>query len=299
MSSATEAVADAFPTLSEAAPAKVNLALHVTGRRPDGYHLLDTLVAFTGFGDRVLVESDGSDRFLVRGPFAAAVPSGSDNLVTRARDLVRRIATRPCPSVRITLEKDIPAASGLGGGSSDAAATLRALDRHWQLGLGEQRLHDAALALGADLPMCLAARPLRASGIGEILEPVSKLPALDMVLVNPGIEVATPAVFAALERRDGGPLPALPASPASAALLDWLATTRNDLEAPAMSIAPAIGAVLAALRESGAQFARMSGSGATCFGLFPDAESAARATAAIAREQPGWFAVATRTRASP
>jgi len=299
VSSATEAVLDASSTLNEAAPAKVNLALHVTGRRTDGYHFLDTLAVFTDFGDQVLVESDGSDRFLVSGPFAAAVPSGPDNLVTCARDLVRRIATRPCPPVRITLEKNIPAASGLGGGSSDAAATLRALDRHWQLGLGEQRLRDTALVLGADLPMCLAARPVRASGIGEILEPVSKLPALDMVLINPGIEVATPAVFAALERRDSNPLPAPPHSLSRTALLDWLASTRNDLEAPARSIAPDIGTVLSALRESGASFARMSGSGATCFGLFADAASAAHATAAIAKQQPGWFAIATRTRPSP
>lgn len=299
MSSAIEAISDPSPALSEAASAKVNLALHVTGRRPDGYHLLDTLAVFTTFGDQVLVESDSANRFAVTGPFATAVPSGPDNLVLRARDLLRRIAKRPCPPVRITLEKNIPAASGIGGGSSDAAATLRALDRHWELGLGEERLRDAALVLGADLPMCLAACPLRASGIGEVLEPVPNIPALDMVLVNPGIELATPAVFAALQRRDGAPLPALPHSLSPTALRDWLASTRNDLEAPARSIAPAIGEELAALRESGAAFARMSGSGATCFGLFADAASAAKAAAAIADEQPGWFAVATRTQPSP
>jgi len=299
VSSAIEAVPEASPALSEAAAAKVNLALHVTGRRADGYHLLDTLAVFTSFGDRMLVESHGSDHFAVTGPFAAAVPSGPDNLVARARDLLRRIAARPCPPVRVTLEKNIPAASGIGGGSSDAAATLRALDRHWQLGLGEERLRDAALALGADLPMCLAARPLHASGIGEIIEPVPGFPALDMVLVNPGIEVATRAVFAALEYRDGAPLPALPRALSRKALLNWLATTRNDLESPARSIAPTIGELLAALRQTGAAFARMSGSGATCFGLFSDAALAARAAAAIAERQPGWFVVATRTRPSP
>ncbi|MGY6708607.1 MAG: 4-(cytidine 5'-diphospho)-2-C-methyl-D-erythritol kinase [Rhizobiaceae bacterium] len=299
MSSAIEAVFEASSTLSEAAPAKVNLALHVTGQRADGYHLLDTLAVFATFGDRVSVESDGTDRFAVSGPYAAAVPSGPDNLVLRARDLLRLAARRSCPPVRITLEKNIPAASGIGGGSSDAAATLRALDRHWGLGLGEAGLREAALPLGADLPMCLAARPLRAAGIGEILEPVDGMPALDMVLVNPGLEMATPSVFAALQRRDGAPLPALPQSPSTAALLDWLAATRNDLEAPAKAIAPVIGETLAALEQAGAAFARMSGSGATCFGLFADAASATRAAAVIGRREPGWFVTATRTGSAP
>jgi len=299
VSSAIEAVSEASPTLSEAAPAKVNLALHVTGRRTDGYHLLDTFAVFTTFGDQVRVESDGSDNFALTGPFASAVPSGPDNLVARARDLLRRIAARPCPPVRITLQKNIPAASGIGGGSSDAAATLRALDRHWDLGLGEARLRSAALSLGADLPMCLAARPLRAAGIGEILEPVDAMPSLDLVLVNPGVELATPAVFAALQRRDGASLPAQPRSLSQTALLDWLALTRNDLEAPATTIAPIIGETLAALRQTGAAFMRMSGSGATCFGLFEDAPSAARAAAAITDQRPDWFVTATQTTPSP
>src|SRR5690606_9525596 len=138
-----------------------------------------------------------------------------------------------------------------------------------------------------------------ASGIGEVLEPLHRMPALDMVLVNPGIEVATPAVFAALERRDGTPLPEMPGAPSFQALIQWVASTRNDLEAPARSVAPAIADVLAALRQAGAGFARMSGSGATCFGLFTDTTSAARAATAIASRQPDWFVTATKTGSAP
>lgn len=296
---ATDAEAEAFVATVEAAPAKINLALHVTGRRADGYHLIDSAVTFTRFGDRIGVEEAPIDGFSTIGPYAHLIPAGADNLVLRARDLLRGLASSACPPVRIMLDKNLPPASGIGGGSSDAAATLRALDRHWQLDLGETRLRDAALSLGADLPMCLAARPLRASGIGERLEPVDAMPALDMVLVNPGVEVATPAVFAALARRDCAPLPALPRSLSRTSLLDWLALTRNDLEAAATTIAPAIGEALAALEEAGAAFARMSGSGATCFGLFEGAAAAARAAKAISAAHPGWFVTATQTTPSP
>lgn len=294
-----EAEAGASLALVEAAPAKINLALHVTGRRPDGYHLIDTAVVFTEFSDRVTVEAAAADGLALTGPYAALIPAGTDNLVLRARDLLRDLSPSPCPPVRMTLEKNLPAASGIGGGSSDAAAALRALGRHWNLDIPDARLRSAALALGADLPMCLAGHPLRASGIGEVLEPLHRMPALDMVLVNPGIEVATPAVFAALERRDGTPLPEMPGAPSFQALIQWVASTRNDLEAPARSVAPAIADVLAALRQAGAGFARMSGSGATCFGLFTDTTSAARAATAIASRQPDWFVTATKTGSAP
>lgn len=279
----------------EHAPAKVNLALHVTGRRADGYHLLDTLAVFTGAGDRIRAAAAGSDGFAVSGPFAADIPADGANLVVRARDLLRGIAGANARPVRIELEKSLPAASGLGGGSSDAAATLRALCRLWGLSLSAADLAAAALPLGADLPMCLAARTLRARGIGEALAPVEGLPGLDMVLANPGVAVATPAVFAALAGRASPPLAALPARPDFARVVEWLAAARNDLEAPAVSIAPAIASCLAALRHSGAALARMSGSGATCFGLYPSRQDAARAAAAIAAGQPAWYVRATRT----
>ena len=294
-----EAEAGASLALVEAAPAKINLALHVTGRRADGYHLIDTAVVFTAFGDRITVEAAAADALALSGPFAALIPAGADNLVLRARDFLRGLSPAPFPPVRIALEKNLPAASGIGGGSSDAAAALRALARHWNLDIPDARLRSAALSLGADLPMCLAARPLRASGIGEVLNPLHRMPALDMVLVNPGIVVATPAVFAALERRDGAPLPEMPADVTFPSLRDWLSSTRNDLETPARSIAPIIGDVLAALQQAGAAFARMSGSGATCFGLFEDQASAARAATAISTARPGWFVTATATMPSP
>lgn len=281
--------------ISEAAPAKVNLALHVTGRRADGYHLLDTLVVFTGAGDRIRVMPAAADGFTVAGPFGPDVPADGANLVLKARDLLRGIAGGRAFPVSVELEKDLPVASGVGGGSSDAAAALRALARLWDVPLSAVELANAALRLGADLPMCLAARTLRAQGIGETLTPAAGLPALDMVLVNPGVAVATPAVFGQLRSRDNPPLGPLPAAAGFAALAGWLAAARNDLEAPAVAVAPQIATVLAALRQSGAALARMSGSGATCFGLYPSPQDAARAAEKIAAGQPSWYVRATRT----
>ncbi|RIK87554.1 MAG: 4-(cytidine 5'-diphospho)-2-C-methyl-D-erythritol kinase [Hyphomicrobiales bacterium] len=282
-------------TICEHAPAKVNLALHVTGRRADGYHLLDTLVVFAEAGDRIRVRRAARDGLAVTGPFAAQAPAGAENLVARARELARTIAGGRAFPVEIELEKNLPVASGIGGGSSDAAATLRALDRLWGLALPRPALAEAALPLGADLPMCLAAETLVARGIGETLTPAAGLPPLTLVLVNPGVAVATPAVFKALERRDNAPLPEPPALPGFDALAGWLAMQRNDLEAPAVAIAPAIAAALAALRGSGAVVARMSGSGATCFGLFRSRQDAARAASAIAAARPSWYVAATTT----
>ena len=280
--------------LAELAPAKINLALHVTGRRADGYHLLDSLVVFAELGDRITVTASNEDGFHVDGPFASNVPVDGDNLVLRARDALR--AAYPAYTtlpVSIALEKYLPVASGIGGGSSDAAATLRALKRLWRIPTDAAALADLALPLGADLPMCLAGRPLFARGIGEKLEKVAHFPALHLVLVNPGIAVETPKVFRALASRDN---PALAPLDSADTVLDWLAATRNDLEPAAMSIEPSIAEVLAALRRTGAAFARMSGSGATCFGIFDSASAASRAAIAISGEHPGWFSAATTTR---
>ena len=295
MSNATDIVLEASPELSEAAPAKINLALHVTGQRTDGYHLLDTLAVFTCFADRVTVAPAKADTFTVAGPFSVGVPVGADNLVIRARDLLRRLADRPCPPVALALEKNIPAASGIGGGSSDAAAAIRALARHWHLDLSAETLAAAALSLGDDLPMCLAARPLIARGIGEAIAPVPFMAPLHMVLVNPRIEIPTPSVFSALTRRDGAPLPPLPDPVDLPALLDWLPETRNDLEPAARSIAPEISQALDALRAHRSAFTRMSGSGATCFGLFASHKAAEEAAHAIAAAHPSWYVEATTT----
>lgn len=276
----------------EAAPAKINLTLHITGRRPDGYHLLDSLVVFTTFGDLIEVSPASRDGFAVDGNFSAGIPTDATNLVLRARDALREAATGP---VSIHLTKNLPIASGVGGGSSDAAATLRALNRLWGIDHSPARLAEIGLALGADLPMCLAASPLIAQGIGETLQPLSPFPALDMVLVNPGVAVSTPAVFKTLATADNPPLPLLPPRLDFDTLLAWLGQTRNDLEAPARALAPAIGEALAALTSQGAAFARMSGSGATCFGLFPSTAKAQDAASAIRTSRPGWFVTATQT----
>lgn len=279
----------------EHAPAKINLALHVTGQRADGYHLLDTLVVFTQAGDCIRVRKSAQDGFTVTSRFGDSLPQDGDNLVLRARDLARTLAGERAFPVHIELEKNLPVASGIGGGSSDAAATLRALDRLWQMAAPPQALAQAALLLGADLPMCLAAKTVLASGIGEVLSPVPDLPPLALVLVNPGIAVATPTVFSALRNRANPPLPALPQSRETDRISGWLATTRNDLEEAALTIAPPIGAALAALRQTGANLARMSGSGATCFGLFNSLQDAAHAAGAIAAGQPSWYVEVTTT----
>jgi len=291
---ALDAPPEAVGTLAEAAPAKINLALHVVGRRPDGYHELETLAVFTEYGDRLTVEPAARDHFSIHGSYGGQLPVDEGNLVVRAREALRRACGADLRPVSIRLEKNLPIASGIGGGSSDAAAALRALARHWRL--ADTGFLDAvAPALGADVPMCLAARPLLARGAGERIEPVSGLPRLAVVLVNPGVEVSTPQVFSGLASRENPPLQALPGKADFEALLGWLAASRNDLEPPALSIAPAIAESLAALAASGAAFTRMSGSGATCFGLYAS-DSAARAAAdIIRRDRPGWFVAATST----
>lgn len=280
------------PAPAEHAPAKINLALHVTGRRADGYHLLESLAVFTEFGDRVVIAPAAEDGFAVTGPFAGNVPLDAGNLVIRARDALRQANPAFATPVCITLEKNLPIASGIGGGSSDAAAVLRALARHWRI---DTDLAVTGLKLGADIPMCLAAQPLIARGIGEIIEPVADFPALPLVLVNPGIAVSTPEVFRALANRENPPLPPLPSRLDLPSIVDWLRATRNDLEAPAKALAPVIGDALDALDRAGSVFARMSGSGATCFGLFKTTSGAEAAAKAIRQAQPGWFVAATMT----
>ncbi|MBL6456511.1 4-(cytidine 5'-diphospho)-2-C-methyl-D-erythritol kinase [Belnapia sp. T6] len=267
--------------LGEAAPAKVNLYLHVTGRRPDGYHLLDSLVVFGPGGDELAAAPAEGLSLRVEGPFGGALAAEPDNLVLRAARALAAAAGREAEAA-LTLTKRLPVASGIGGGSSDAAAALRLLDRLWDTGLGAERLAAIAAGLGADVPVCLAVRPARMQGIGEVLLPAPTLPECGLLLVNPGIALATPAVFKA---RQGGftPPAALPeAWPDAAAMAAGLAALRNDLEAPAIALCPPVAEVLAALRTlPGCLLARMSGSGATCFGLFASPEAARSAAAAL------------------
>lgn len=274
-------------TTAEAfAPAKVNLTLHVTGRRADGYHLLDSLVAFADVGDMVTVAAAEAGSFRVTGRFGADVPQDGDNIVLRAA----RLADPGFP-VAITLDKRLPAASGIGGGSSDAAACLRALA---ELSGRTLPAPDAVLSLGADVPVCLVPRTARMAGIGEAVRAAPALPPCWLVLVNPGVPVPTPSVFAALHVREYAPMPAmLPAWADAAELAAWLGAQRNDLEAPARQIAPEVGGTVKAIeRTHGCLIARMSGSGATCFGLYKDADAAKRASGQIAAAQPGWWVVA-------
>ncbi len=268
----------------EAAPAKINLFLHVTGKRADGYHLLDSLVVFAAAGDTLRVAPGQGLSLAIDGPFAAGLAGEADNLVLRA---ARALAAHAgiAPDAALTLTKSLPIASGIGGGSADAAAALRLLARHWGLPGVPSGL---ALPLGADVPVCLAGRPARMQGIGEILRPAPRLPPCGLLLVNPGVAVATPEVFKA---RAGGfrAEASLPAAwPSVAAMAQDLASLANDLEPPAITLAPAIGAVLNALSGlPGALLARMSGSGATCFALFATPAEARAAAQEIAR--PGWW----------
>jgi 4-diphosphocytidyl-2-C-methyl-D-erythritol kinase len=274
----------------EMAPAKLNLDLLVTGRQPNGYHELDSLVVFADLGDRMTITAADDLELALDGPFAKALQDVPDNLVLAA---ARRLATAAGvrPTVRITLEKHLPVASGIGGGSADAAAALRGLARFWNLDWPAARLRDLGLGLGADVPVCVYGRPARLRGIGERLDPIRGLPDLPLVLVNPGVPVATAAVFRAFElpvmafRR-----PVLPAHPSLGRFAVWLEASRNELEPAARSLAPVIGHVLDRLRANeDCLVARMSGSGATCFGLFADAAKATAAAAALAAAEPGWW----------
>ncbi len=272
--------------LIEAAPAKINLYLHVLGRRPDGYHELDSLAVFAAAADRLSAEPAEALTLALSGPFAAALSGEEDNLILRAARLLAG-AARVRAGGRLVLEKRLPVASGIGGGSADAAAALRLLARLWHVPPG---LDLALLAsrVGADVPVCLAGRTARMGGVGERLAPGPVLPECGIVLINPGVPLATATVFR--ERRGCFSAAAsLPASwPDARTMAASLAACANDLEPAAIRLCPAIADGLAALRSAaGCLLARMSGSGATCFGLFADAATARDAANRVSR--PGWW----------
>lgn len=276
------------------APAKVNLNLHVTGRRTDGYHLLETLVVFAdeAGADRISADHAGRDRLVVEGPAAEELDDADENLVARARDWLKARVELSSP-VALTLEKHLPVAAGLGGGSADAGATLRVLARLW--GAPDAitaRAREAICAeLGSDVAMCIESRALIARGIGDDLTQVDGLPELPAVLVNPRVPLATPAVFGALRNRSNPALPPFPDRFEHAEdLAVWLsAHTRNDLERPARMLAPAIGLVLDAIADTGPLLARMSGSGATCFGLYRTMDQARMAADSLAIIHDDWW----------
>ena len=308
-----EATVDAAsPALSRAAQqtefakAKVNLALHVPGRRADGYHLLDSLVVFAEIGDTLtaLPNEEGGTGLIVEGRFGRDLESATaagGNLVLAVANGLREAFPIPRTSgVMLHLEKRLPVASGLGGGSADAAAALRLLDRLWHLELSADVLAGIGLSLGADVPVCLASRPSRMRGIGEELDAVSGIPPMPMVLVNPGVTVATGNVFRRLDASERPGLPPLP-EPGHGLMefVFWLRRTRNDLFEPAMAEAPPVKTAARALAaDPDCALARMSGSGATVFGIFMSMDAAERAAARIRKAQPDWWVVVTRTAGS-
>lgn len=288
-----------MPLLADRAPAKVNLTLHVLGRRAgDGYHELESLVAFAGTADRLTLHPGAALGLTVSGPTAGPAGPTDDNLVLRAaRGLAARV-----PNLRLGafhLVKRLPVAAGIGGGSSDAAAALRLLACLNDLPLNHAALIAAARETGADVPVCLDPRARMMRGAGEEIGPVLGLAPLPAVLVNPGVPVPTAPVFKALglavgQTRDGAAHPEIAEGLGADALMASLAPARNDLEAPALTVAPVIGEALAALRaRDGCRLARMSGSGATMFALFADRRAAVRAAAALRTAHPNWWVAPT------
>ncbi|MCR8826105.1 4-(cytidine 5'-diphospho)-2-C-methyl-D-erythritol kinase [Pseudosulfitobacter koreensis] len=267
------------------APAKINLTLNVTGQRDDGYHLLDSLVVFADVGDVVHLRAADAWSLQVDGPEAASVPAGDDNLVLRVARLF-------APGAALTLTKELPVASGIGGGSADAAAVWRGLG----VMTGQGRDGVDLLALGADIPVCVSSQAARMQGVGDVITPVGGLPDLHVVLANPRVAVSTPHIFRTLAHKDNAPMPAiLPTFTDAADLCAWLATQRNDLQAAAESIAPQIALTRQAMAAlPGCMLARMSGSGATCFGVFKSATAATQAAQRLAHAQPGWWVRAGR-----
>lgn len=272
----------AAKVISRRARAKINLTLHVTGQRADGYHLLDSLVCFADISDELRVSAADELHLHVDGPMAAGVPTDESNLVMRAARMLDATG-----GADIHLTKYLPNAAGIGGGSADAAAALLGLAELWGVDLPETGLDR----LGADVPVCLSPMALRMKGIGDQLDPIPPLPPLWAVLVNPLVAVETPVVFAALSEKTNAPMPAMPAFEDARELAVWCARQRNDLQTPAMGVAPVIQDVLDALQ--GTLLARMSGSGATCFGLCSSLHDARQKAAQITKDHPDWWVAAS------
>jgi 4-diphosphocytidyl-2-C-methyl-D-erythritol kinase len=275
------------------AAAKVNLYLHVIGRRTDGYHLLDSLVAFPDIGDNLTAEPAAGLSLEIGGPEGASLAGEvRNNLVLRAARLLAD-HTGTARGAALHLEKNLPVAAGIGGGSSDAAAALRALTALWGLSIGEQALCDLAVRLGADLPACLHAGPVWVGGIGEQVEPAAGLPQAGILLANPGKQLVTAAVFATRSGPFGEPGRFAPMPRDAGGLAHALGSRRNDLTRAAIDLVPEIGTVLARLAGlPGALIARMSGSGPTCFALFRDRAGTERARSALSAAEPGWWCAA-------
>ncbi|TNE35220.1 MAG: 4-(cytidine 5'-diphospho)-2-C-methyl-D-erythritol kinase [Alphaproteobacteria bacterium] len=276
--------------LSLIARPKVNLFLHVTGRRDDGYHLLESLVIFPEGGDELFVEAAAEISLTVTGEFAGNTGPDEENLVLRTAKKLQEMAGVTAGAA-IRLRKNLPVAAGLGGGSADAAATFHLLQELWECNFPDEDIFTAGLALGADVPACLLGRPAIMSGIGEVLTPVPGFPALHVLLVNSGAKVPTGAVFSKLAH-PFEPLkrPAFEEGIQAGRLISLLKQCRNDLETPACEVAPEINEVLRLLSDTeGCRLSRMSGSGATCFGLYASEEEAVVASQVIRARHPDWW----------
>nr|WP_298681988.1 4-(cytidine 5'-diphospho)-2-C-methyl-D-erythritol kinase [uncultured Dongia sp.] len=276
------------------ARAKVNLYLHVTGKRADGYHLLDSLIVFAETGDEIAVAAADDLSLVIDGPFGAGLDAGPTNLVLRAAQGLRDL-TGVKQGAAIRLTKNLPIASGIGGGSADAATTLLALINLWQVTPERALLYALAEKLGADVPVCLDGHPSFVGGIGEDIQPAGKLPPAYILLVNPLVETPTPAVFKA-RRGDFSPAARWDQPPKTAQeLATFLVTRKNDLTAPAIIVAPVVADVLSAIAATkDCLLSRLSGSGATCFGIFADAATAEAARQQIKTRYPAWWAVAAK-----
>ncbi|MCE3232269.1 MAG: ispE [Rickettsiaceae bacterium] len=270
------------------APAKLNLFLHVTGKREDGYHLLESLMIPLSIGDEVRVGQSDKLELQITGPFAATIANSYDNIVLKAAQLLAEKAGRK-PDVKIALEKNIPVGAGLGGGSADAAAVLKLLNDLWQLGFSTEKLMEIGLELGADVPFCVMGKPALVTGIGEVIKPVDKLPDLNILLVNPNKHLSTPEVFKYEPIIFSDEL-GLTIPKDITEFIDLLQKQHNALEANAVSIIPDIAEVLSIIgQQDGCLLARMSGSGATCFGIFNNKASLEMALGAIKKGNPGWW----------
>ncbi|CDZ69170.1 4-(cytidine 5'-diphospho)-2-C-methyl-D-erythritol kinase [Neorhizobium galegae bv. orientalis] len=283
--------------LFELAPAKINLALHVTGQRADGYHRLESIVTFADTGDRLYFREADADDLSVSGRFASLLPTSAEgkkgNLVLKARDLLRTALEDKgvsTPPVAIHLEKNLPVAAGIGGGSADAAAALRGLMRFWNASLPDGELAALGLSLGADVPMCIKSEALMARGIGEELTALPDLPSLSLVLGNPLVGVSTPDIFLRLTQKENAAI-----GPFDSDWIGFLKTLRNDLEPPARSLVREIDQISSLIGAEGTMLTRMSGSGATCFGIFPSFEAAEKAMENLNGQKPEWYFQAVRT----
>ena len=283
----------------EKARAKINLTLHVTGRREDGYHLLDSLVVFADYGDDLILSPASTTSLEIKGPFGKGLEAEDNNLILQAHRFLSQKLKRPVPPTHFELVKNLPVSSGIGGGSSDAAAALRGLIKLWQLDVDEQTLGEIALTLGADVPVCLNGTTCQMQGIGEVISPVSHFTPLYIVLVNAGVKVSTPLIFSQLNLQKGSPafdaLEPFENVQSQDQWITWLENGRNDMQQAAMSQSEKIAQTLDAIdHTSNLLFSRMSGSGATCFGLYTNKQDAQTACDKIKRDHGDWWAVASR-----